>query len=306
MTKSTPKRISSEELKSFSRISAAKLAREGDAPRSPLVPITPRIERGTEFLEYVDPSRDASELVLSPAVERALYDITQEHKIADKFRRHHIPVRNRLLFCGPPGCGKTATAEAFARRVGLPMMVGKLDAVFGSLFGETASNLSKMFSAAERQPVVLFLDEFDALARTREDRSEHNEMRRIVNNLLLLIDKFKGRGFIVAATNLEATIDSALLRRFDEVVFFDIPSTSNIRRLLKLRTQNFGTEFDIAAQAELLRGKSYADIERICYQAIRRAIMDNRSRISEKDFTYALEGEARRDSIRAKVEKLPR
>lgn len=227
--------------KAVRRITTGKTPEESDVPRAertrelssanlskrpPLVPISSRIDRGTEFLEYVEPRRDYTDLVLSPALEKSLFEISEEYRSADAIRRHHIPLRNRLLFCGPPGCGKTVTAEVFAKRVGLPMMVAKLDVIFGSLFGETASNLTKVFATVEKQPVVLFLDEFDTLARTREDRSEHNEMRRIVNNLLLMIDRYKGRGFIIAATNLEATIDAALFRRFDEVLVFDLPSVA--------------------------------------------------------------------------------
>src|SRR5262249_36984950 len=145
--------------------------------------------------------------------------------------------------------------------------------VIGSLLGETASNLKKIFDAVDQQNAVLFLDEFDALARTRSDSNEHGEMRRVVNNLLLMIERFQGRGFIIAATNLEATIDSAIVRRFDEIVYFGIPSANDIRRLIRARTRNFPAEVDLTLHSEELVGRSHADVERICFAAMRKAIM---------------------------------
>jgi SpoVK/Ycf46/Vps4 family AAA+-type ATPase len=252
------------------------------------------LERARELVDTVEPSKSAVDLVLSPDVERQLYDIVEEYRHGDSIRRHNIPLRTKLLFCGPPGCGKSITAEVLAREVGLPLLVAKLDTLVGSLLGETASNLRRIFDAAEHQNVVLFLDEFDAIARSRADAGEHGEMRRVVNNLLLMIDRFKGRGFIVAATNLAATIDQAVVRRFDEVVEFPLPSPAEIRRMIRLKTTNFLAEIDVNAYAKSLSGRSFADIEGICYSAIRRAIMNRRKSISEADFSYAVASSERR------------
>lgn len=180
-------------------------------------------------------------------------------------------------------------------------MVAKLDTLIGSMLGETAGNLRKVFDAAERQTSVLFLDEFDALARMRSDPTEHSEMRRVVNNLLLMIERFKGRGFIVAATNLESTIDPAIIRRFDEVVLFNRPNASEIRRLIKFKTRNFGLEFDIAEDARKLVGRSHADVERICFTAMRHAIMAKRKKVSWEDFDYAINSDRRRKDVQNKV-----
>ena len=258
-------------------------------------------DRSSEFLDLIEPSKQPSDLVLASSVSRTLYDVLDEYRNADAIRRHNLPLRNRLLFCGPPGCGKSITAEVLARETGLPFMVAKLDVLVGSLLGETASNLRKIFDTVERQGAVLFLDEFDALARTRSDPGEHSEMRRVVNNLLLMIERFKGRGFIVAATNLESTIDPAITRRFDEVVFFGNPAASDIRRLIKLKTKNFPADVDVAEHARLLVGRSYADVERICFTAMRRAILAKRKRVTEEDFGYAIESDQRRREVRHRV-----
>lgn len=275
--------------------------RTTEAQRRTFQPLKLRAERGSEFLEFVEPRRRSGELVLAASVEKTLFDVVQEYRQAELIRRHHIPVRNRLLFCGPPGCGKSVTAETFAHEVGMPLMVAKLDTLIGSLLGETASNLKKVFEGMEREASVLFLDEFDALARSRSDPTEHSEMRRVVNSLLMMIDRFSGRGFIIAATNLEAEIDTAIFRRFDEVVLFERPSLVDIRRLLKLRTKNFAAEFDIASRAKRLLGKSHADVERICYNGIRHAIIDKRRIMRESDFDYAIAIEERRELVQERI-----
>jgi SpoVK/Ycf46/Vps4 family AAA+-type ATPase len=105
----------------------------------------------------------------------------EEFRGADLLRRHGLEIRSKLLFCGPPGCGKTLTAEVFAHELGLPLVIARLDAIISSFLGETATNIRKVFESAAGQPCVLFLDEFDGLARARADGSEHNELRRVVN-----------------------------------------------------------------------------------------------------------------------------
>lgn len=279
------------------REATAQPAASNQRPNSSRPVVRNGAERAFDYLDIVDPLRQANDLVLSPSTAGTLVDVVQEYKNSEAIRRHNLPLRNRLLFYGPPGCGKSATAEVLAKEVGLPFLVAKLDTVIGSLLGETANNLKRIFDWMDRQQAVLFLDEFDALARTRNDPSEHSEMRRVVNSLLLMIERYRGRGFIVAATNLEATIDLAIIRRFDEVVYFGPPSSSEIRRLVQTLTRNFPVEFDIGARADELSGRSHADIERICFAAMRHAVMNARKKISETDFQYALSSDRKRRDL---------
>ncbi|MGB7098284.1 MAG: ATP-binding protein, partial [Xanthobacteraceae bacterium] len=182
------------------------------------------LEQGNQFshlVELIEPSRERNELVLSPQNNDILEALLNEFRHADILRRHGLINRSRILLCGPPGTGKTLTAEILARQIGLPLYVAKIDAIISSFLGETASNVRKLFDAANQQACVLFLDEFDALARARISNDEHNELRRVVNSLLMMIDRYSGRGLLVAATNLEEALDSAIWRRFDDVLFFD-------------------------------------------------------------------------------------
>jgi len=260
-----------------------------------------RDNRFSHLVEIVEPKRTRAELVLSPHNIRTFIGLMEEFRGADLLRRHGLRTRSKLLFCGPPGCGKTVTAEVFAHELGLPLVVARLDAIISSFLGETATNVRRVFESAADQACVLFLDEFDALARARADGSEHNELRRVVNSLLMLIDRFKGKGFLIAATNLEASLDSAIWRRFDEVVIFDLPSQREIRRLCSLKLKNFPAAFSVADKVSRLRGLSYADIERICDNAIKRSILRRSKELIEVEFDFAIREEQRRQEIRARL-----
>jgi SpoVK/Ycf46/Vps4 family AAA+-type ATPase len=271
-------------------------------PSLPLIPL--KLTKNATFsnlVEVVIPKRTREQLVLSPHNIRTFIGLMEEFRGGDLLRRHGLTVRSKLLFCGPPGCGKTLTAEVFAHELGLPLIVARLDAIISSFLGETATNIRKVFETASEQPCVLFLDEFDALARARADGSEHNELRRVVNSLLMLIDRFRGKGFLIAATNLEESLDTAIWRRFDEVVAFELPSQREIRRLCEIKLKNFPAPFQIAEKATRLKGMSFADVERICDNAIKRSILKKSKTLLESEFDFAIREELRRKDLRARL-----
>jgi SpoVK/Ycf46/Vps4 family AAA+-type ATPase len=176
----------------------------------------------------------------------------------------------------------------------LPLYVVKLDRLISSYLGETATNVRKIFEFARKQPSVLFFDEFDAIARARDEDGEHNELRRVVNSLLIFIDRIQPKGYIVAATNLDHSLDPAIWRRFDEVIWFDRPDRRMIARFLKMKFKNVAIAFDPEAHLDALDGRSYAELDRICLQAIKSSIIDRRKQVGEQDFAAAVADEQRR------------
>jgi SpoVK/Ycf46/Vps4 family AAA+-type ATPase len=188
-----------------------------------------------------------------------------------------------------------------ARELKLPLLVARLDGIITTYLGETASNLRKVFDTAVQLPTVLFLDEFDALARARTDAMEHNEIRRVVNSLLMMIDRFAGKGLLIAATNLESSIDYAAWRRFDEVMLFELPTPHQIKSTLRLKTRNYPLEFEISKYADRLDGMSFAEIERICVSAIKGSILARKAAVPADMFEHAIDAEKRRISIRQRV-----
>lgn len=262
------------------------------------------IERDKQLplVETIQPERRVSDLILNRNNQRILLSLLSEFRQRDVLGAHGLRARSRLLFCGPPGCGKTLCAEVFAHEVKLPLLVARMDTLVSSLLGETASNLRKIFDFAAVQPVVLLLDEFDAIARLRDDETLNGELRRVVNSLLTLIEQFRGQGFVIAATNHERQLDRAIWRRFDEVIFFEKPAKSEIIRLIRLKFRNFKIDFDPALVADFLAGFSHAEIERVCLNAIRRAVLNQRTVVNKRRFLESVALEKRRKDI---AEHLP-
>lgn len=296
-----------EEEQKNNRVLARSLRKTLDNASNParsakaLAPLLAFPNAAGDFVERVDPEHRMQDIVLSDTNVRVLLDLIREFRRADDIRRHGLPLRSKLLFCGPPGCGKTVCSEAFASELGLPLFVVKIDRLVSSYLGETAANIRKIFEFAGKQPCVLFFDEFDALARSRDDTSEHNELRRVVNSLLVFIDRIRPKGFLVAASNLEQALDPAVWRRFDDVLWFDKPDSRMIERFLALKFQNVQTSFDPLSHAAELQGYSYAEIERICIQAIRSTVIERRKRVGEDEFQLAIADEIRRRAGAARL-----
>lgn len=239
--------------------------------------------------------RAFDELVLpGPLVER-LRGLVEEFRRWPELDRHGIPRRQRLLFYGPAGCGKTSAAEAIATETGVPLMVVRLDAVVSSYLGESASNLHRIFDYARNGSWVVLFDEFDALGKSRDDPSEHGEIKRLINAFLQLLDGFRGPSLLIAATNHEHLLDSALWRRFDDVEEFPKPSVHQLRKMLRLRLRPVAhRNVDIDKTAGALRGLPHAAAEKVAWDARRYAVLEGRDVVGAGDVERAVADAQRR------------
>lgn len=254
---------------------------------------SPPMDREGEWplAEVRHPSRLLDHLVLPGKLIERLDGIATEFRRWEELDRHGVPRRQRLLFFGPAGCGKTSAAEALAAEMGLPLMVVRLDAVVSSYLGETASNLHRIFDFARSGSWVLLFDEFDALGKARDDPTEHGEIKRVITAFLQMLDSFRGSSLLIAATNHERLLDSALWRRFDEVVEFPRPTVHQMRRLLRLRLRPVSHPgVDIEAAAQGLKGLPHAAGEKVAWDARRLAILAGRAAVSPADVERALQG----------------
>ncbi len=296
--------IIGEEERKNNRILARSLRKSLDqigesarvAPPSKLLPFP---DEARDFIERIEPQRTPTELLLSHENTELFAGILREFRQADRLRSHGLTVRSKLLFCGPPGTGKTMCAGVFAGELGLPLFHVRLDALVSSYLGETATNIRKTFEFARRQPCVLFFDEFDALARSREERSETGELRRVVNSLLQFIERIEPGGFLIAATNLAVHLDAAIWRRFDEVVWFDLPDHKMTAAYLRHAFRNVTLRFDPDRNIARLEGSSYAELARITEGAIKLSILDGNRGVEERHIRSALRNAERR---RAKIQ----
>jgi SpoVK/Ycf46/Vps4 family AAA+-type ATPase len=272
------------------------------APTSGLSRLVPFPDEAKDFIQRIEPKRSAQDIILSHDNMELFVSLIHEFRQADRLRRNGLSVRSKLLFCGPPGTGKTLCAEVFAAELGLPFFHVRLDSLISSYLGETASNLRKTFEFARRQPCVIFFDEFDALARSRDEAGEHNELRRVVNSLLIFIEQIAPSGFMIAATNLDQHLDPAIWRRFDEVIWFELPNTSMIEKYLVYAFKNSKVSFDPAASAAELQGYSYADLEKLCVQTLKISILDGNRCVTEAHFRNALRQAKRRRRRESQLE----
>ena len=252
-------------------------------------------DQGWELATVHRPERYLGNLVLRPTVRTALTDLAKEVPEWSRLESLGVPRRNRIIFYGPPGCGKTSAAEALAAELGVPLVVVRLDAIVSSYLGQTAGNLRRIFDYASSAQWVVLFDEFDALGRERNDASEHGEIKRVVNSFLQLLDSYTGPGLLVAATNHEETLDRGLWRRFDEVVEFPLPTIKEIRTLLRRGLKHAKAEpLPIDEAGTSLRGLPHAAAEATVWTAIRIAVRDGRAAVSVDDLNAAVSATKRR------------
>ena len=255
-------------------------------------------ERKSPLLDIKNPNRYLGELVLHSGTVEILLKAMREFREWDILEANGLRPSHKLLFCGPPGCGKTATAEVIAAELGLPLVYVRFDSVVSSLLGETASNLGKVFEYIHEDTWVVLFDEFDAIGRSRDDATEHGEIKRVVNAFLQMLDNFHGRSLLIAATNFEQALDPALWRRFDEVVRFDRPTVAQIDELMKKRLNHVrNSRVSTKAYSKQLEGATFGDIERIATDVLKSCALDGRSRLQVQDIKRATERHAVRRQV---------
>jgi len=251
------------------------------------------LERNLPLLSIREPMRRMEDVVLSDDTHSALEELLQEHHHVERLASYGLRAADRLLFYGPPGCGKTLTSEVIASELGMPLAIVRIDAVVSSYLGETASNLRKVFEFAATHSVVLLFDEFDALAKERADEAEHGELRRVVNAVVQMMDEYAGKSVLIAATNHETILDSAIWRRFEEILHFDPPNLEQLRRLLALKLRGVRREFELddTKVASLFKGMSHADVERVLRRAIKAMVLAGQEFLSARLLEDALRRE---------------
>jgi SpoVK/Ycf46/Vps4 family AAA+-type ATPase len=259
-------------------------------------------ERNIPLLQIKEPVRRLEDVVLSDENASLLDELLQEHHRVETLQSYGLRPVDKLLFCGPPGCGKTLTAEVMASELGLPLAIVRIDSVISSLLGETAANLRQVFDFVSTIPMVVLFDEFDAMAKERSDEAEHGELKRVVNAFLQMLDAYEGKSILVAATNHERILDSAVWRRFDEVLVFESPNLEQLRRLLFVKLRGLRREFEIddARIAGMFKGMSHADVERVLRRAAKDMVLAGKEFLSERHLQSAIK---REDARRARANK---
>ena len=263
------------------------------------LPIPRDTEKGFPLLEIKEFYLDWSDVILELGLEDALKQIVEEVKQAEVLAAYGLRPKQRVLFCGPPGTGKTLCSQVVSSVLGYPLAHIRFDSIVSSFLGETASNLRKIFDFIERGQWVVLFDEFDVIGKQRDDPYEHGEIKRVVNNFMQMLDGYNGESLLIAATNHQHLLDPGLWRRFDEILFFDMPDHQRRVQILTqyLRVLDKGQDVDLAALAEDTEHFSPADIAQVCWEALKRTVLDDGAQVGQKELQEAVSHQKRRKAV---------
>lgn len=197
-----------------------------------------------------------------------------------ELERKGISSGTNLLLYGPPGCGKSHLAFYIAKELQMPLYMARLDGLISSFLGSTSKNIRAVFEFASRTPCVLLLDEFDAIAKLRDDQQELGELKRVVNSFIQNLDSLGRDIILIAATNHEQLLDPAVWRRFQYLLHIDLPNLEQREAFWKLFSNDLNwSPKELKALADLSEGFSVAAIEgatnRVRQQVITRQIKPN-------------------------------
>jgi SpoVK/Ycf46/Vps4 family AAA+-type ATPase len=292
-----------DKVKDYSALLSEKLKKDGDLRKSEKIEKIITIQGGGESFNGISVSRhlpydSESKLELAEIlhpnqiIEKKLIFNKEINKQIDEFIDSYVERDNlmvlgldmpsTLLLYGPPGCGKTEISLLTARKLGLPIVIARLDTLISSYLGSTSKNIRMLFEYASKNPCILFLDEFDAIGKLRDDKNEMGELKRVVNSLLQNIDFLNNKSILIAATNHENLLDVAIWRRFNTRVHIDYPNREIRFEIINQVFNEVNYEMnsgDIFVQflVNLLEKQSVADIQQILKRAFRKAILQKRN-----------------------------
>jgi SpoVK/Ycf46/Vps4 family AAA+-type ATPase len=249
-----------------------------------LVPL-PRDRRdGGELIALTESSVDETNIILAKECQAKIDRFLEEHRSKAKLARHGYAPKKKLLFWGPPGCGKTLTAHFIAHELGLPIGLLRLSTVISSFLGDTASHIQRVFDYAGKTTMVLLLDEVDAVGKNRDDRNDVGELKRVVNSFLQAMDTLRsGKSVVIAASNHQYLLDPALWRRFDDVIPFPMPKAKELEQLLNRLLNGVQFKGSVATRAKAMDSLSFADAERLTIEGVKTMILDGRECLELSD-----------------------
>ncbi|AZS31258.1 AAA family ATPase [Butyricimonas faecalis] len=250
-------------------------------------------ESRLSIVDVTIPSKEEIPVILPKLVDEKIADFINVVKHQSQLIQKGVETSNSLLLYGNPGCGKTTVAKYISEQIGLPLVIARFDAIVSSLLGNTAKNIRKIFDFADHKPCILFLDEFDAIAKARDDQYELGELKRVINSLLQNIDSFSKQNILIAATNHPELLDKAIWRRFNTVIEIGLPQEEEIVTLIKTFTSDFSTEFNtddkrLDRLSKQFAGKSPSDIKTIINNAKAQTVINDRDTLHYEDVLIEL------------------
>lgn len=242
------------------------------------------------LLKRVTPEKSLNDLILDNQTRVICEEVIEEQNSTNLLRSYGLEPRNRLLFVGPPGNGKTSLAEALASHLMLPFYVVNYDSLIGSYLGETSSRLKKIFNFIDDRACVIFFDEFETIAKERGAENETGEIKRVVSSLLLHIDDLPSNVVVITASNHDELLDRAVWRRFQVKLNLPNPTRNQIEKWFKkfFNGIEYDSKYSEKTLAKYLYGKSFSDIEQFGLDVKRRYVLRQSKESFRETISYKL------------------
>jgi len=257
----------------------------------------PKNRDDRHLLRIDKPRHELAELVLGRESRAVVEEIVVENQARSLLTGHALRPRQRLLFVGSPGTGKSATAHAIAAELSLPVATASLASLTSSFLGDTARNIESVIRFAEQTPCVLLFDEFDVLGQERDQAGDHGEMRRVAATVLQLLEDLNGESLVVATSNHPKMMDTAVWRRFDEVIGFDPLNDAQMTDLVELKLRAIHHDIAVQFWVTQMAGFSPAEVEIVCVAAMRQALLAERTMVNDDDIRQAVDAMRRRRNL---------
>jgi SpoVK/Ycf46/Vps4 family AAA+-type ATPase len=226
------------------------------------------------------PQTPIASLVLAESLRNRIQRIIHEYRQQHKLKTHGLSNRRKVLLIGPPGTGKTMTAHVLAHELRMLLYTIQVDKLVTKFMGETAAKLRQIFDLIQRNQGIYLFDEFDAIGGERSLDNDVGEMRRVLNAFLQFIETDTSDSLIVATTNSPKLLDKALYRRFDDVLYYDLPDDSDKKRLIENVSSSFLSP--LMEWKKVIReaaGLSHSEIDLACRDAIKQVILSDKQKV---------------------------
>lgn len=246
-----------------------------------------------QIVEIIPPAGTTNNIVLDSLLQAQINEFVNIILNSSQLETQGIDISKTMILYGHPGCGKTSIAHYISNLTGLPLVLARLDSLVSSLLGSTAKNIRKIFDYVQDFPCILFLDEFDAIAKARDDQKEIGELKRVINSLLQNMDSMPKHCVLIAATNHPELLDRAVWRRFLQKIEVGMPKREELIELIRLfsgEEQNKLINYILKTKGILsvFEGLSPSDIKNLFDRAKVKSILSGQHDISMAHLLFSI------------------
>ncbi|MBG0749838.1 MULTISPECIES: AAA family ATPase [Pectobacterium] len=273
-------------------VEKAKLSNLDDGSSYPKVVSSSTVLTGhssTDLFTVSHPTVSLKEIILSEPIKLKVLRFLDENKNSKKIRQFGLTPRRHLMLFGPPGTGKTMTASVIAHELSFPLFTVRMDSLITKFMGETSAKLRSIFDYISQHKGVYLFDEFDTIGSKRSMINDVGEIRRVLNTFLQLLDDHRSDSLIISATNHKEILDSALYRRFDDVIEYELPVEESLTKLIKSKFISYELDvYSFSAIIKAAEGLSYAEISKSCDDSIKHSIIKNNKFVTQETLVNML------------------